>query len=65
MISVGIDVSKGKGTVCILKPYGEIVRSPFETQRCAKQPVFYPAGTKNEKTVFFLSVIVIVIEIRT
>jgi len=30
MISVGIDVSKGKSTVCILKPYGEIVSSPFE-----------------------------------
>ena len=24
MISVGIDISKGKSTVCILKPYGEI-----------------------------------------
>jgi transposase len=30
MISVGIDVSKGKSTVCILKPYGEIVSKPFE-----------------------------------
>lgn len=30
MISVGIDVSKGKSTVCIMKPYGEIVCSPFE-----------------------------------
>lgn len=30
MISVGIDVSKGKSTVCILKPYGEIVQRPFE-----------------------------------
>ena len=30
MISVGIDVSKEKSTVCILKPYGEIVSSPFE-----------------------------------
>ena len=29
MISVGIDVSKGKSTVCILKPYGEIVSKPF------------------------------------
>ena len=29
MISVGIDVSKGKSTVCILKPYGEIVSMPF------------------------------------
>ncbi len=25
MISVGIDVSKKKSTICILKPYGEIV----------------------------------------
>lgn len=32
MISVGIDVSKGKSTVCILKPYGEIVSSPFEVE---------------------------------
>ena len=30
MISVGIDVSKGKSTVCILKPYGEVVASPHE-----------------------------------
>lgn len=30
MISVGIDVSKEKSTVCILKPYGEIISSPFE-----------------------------------
>lgn len=32
MISVGVDVSKGKSTVCILKPYGEIVCSPFEVK---------------------------------
>ena len=25
MISVGVDVSKEKSTVCALKPYGEIV----------------------------------------
>lgn len=30
MISVGIDVSKEKSTVCILKPYGEVVSSPYE-----------------------------------
>ncbi len=29
MISVGIDVAKGKSTVCIQKPYGEIVSKPF------------------------------------
>ncbi len=32
MISVGIDVSKGKSTVCILKPYGEVISSPFEVR---------------------------------
>ena len=30
MISVGIDVSKGQSTVCILKPYGELISSPFK-----------------------------------
>ena len=30
MISVGIDVSKGKSTVCILKPRGEVIKPPFE-----------------------------------
>ena len=25
MISVGIDVSKGKSTVCAIKPYGEVL----------------------------------------
>ena len=30
MVSVGIDVSKDKSTVCILKPYGEVVLSPYE-----------------------------------
>jgi len=30
MISVGIDVSKGKRTVCIMKPGGEVLKAPFE-----------------------------------
>ena len=36
MISVGIDVSKEKSTICILKPYEEIVSKPFEMKeyRC-------------------------------
>ncbi len=29
MVSVGIDVSKGKSTACAMKPYGEIVAIPF------------------------------------
>lgn len=36
MISVGIDVSKEKSTVCVLKPYGKIVCSPFEIQHVEK-----------------------------
>jgi len=30
MNAVGIDVSKGKSMVAILRPFGEIVSSPFE-----------------------------------
>lgn len=30
MISVEVDVSQGKSTVCILKPYGEILKSPYD-----------------------------------
>ena len=30
MNAVGIDVSKGKSMVAILRPYGEIISSPFE-----------------------------------
>lgn len=30
MISVGIDVSKGHSTVCIIKPGGEVLKQPFE-----------------------------------
>lgn len=36
MISVGIDVAKGKSTVCILKPYGEIVSKPFDIAHTEK-----------------------------
>ena len=32
MTSVGIDVSKGKSTVCFLRPYGEVIASPYEVQ---------------------------------
>ena len=32
MISVGIDVSKEKSTVCVLKPYGEVVMPPRDVQ---------------------------------
>src|SRR5574344_600036 len=32
MISIGIDISKEKSTVSMLKPYGEVVASPYEIQ---------------------------------
>lgn len=32
MISVGIDVSKGKSTVCFLEPYGKLLKKPFEVE---------------------------------
>lgn len=32
MISVGVDVSKEKSTVCALKPYGEIIIKPWDVQ---------------------------------
>ncbi len=36
MISIGIDISKGKSMICILKPYGEVVRKPFEISHTEK-----------------------------
>ena len=36
MLSIGIDVSKGKSTVCGMKPGGEIVYTPFEVQHTRK-----------------------------
>ena len=30
MISVGVDAAKEKSTVCVMKPFGEVVRTPFD-----------------------------------
>ena len=37
MNSVGIDVSKGKSTVAILRPFGEVVASPFEVRHTGSE----------------------------
>lgn len=37
MIGVGIDVSKGKSTVCIMKPGGEVLQPPFEINHTADE----------------------------
>lgn len=35
--AVGIDVSKGKSAVAVLRPAGEIVRKPFEVKHTPKE----------------------------
>ena len=32
MNSVGIDISKGRGTVAVMRPFGEVVISSFEVR---------------------------------
>ena len=32
MNSVGIDISKGRSTVAVMRPFGEVVISPFEVR---------------------------------
>ena len=36
MVSVGVDVSKGKSMVCFMRPYGEVLISPYNVQHCEK-----------------------------
>lgn len=36
MICIGIDVSKGKSTICIMKSYGEIISKPYEIAHIEK-----------------------------
>ena len=37
MNAVGIDVSKGKSMICIMRPFGEIVTSPYEVAHTASE----------------------------
>ena len=32
MNSVGIDISKGRSTVAVMRPFGEVIISPFEVR---------------------------------
>ena len=43
MNAVGIDISKGKCMVAILRPFGEVVASPFEIQHTRKMLLKSPA----------------------
>jgi len=37
MNTIGIDVSKGKSTVAILRPLGEVVRKPFDVMHTSNE----------------------------
>ena len=37
MNCVGIDVSKGKSTIAVMRPFGEVVVSPFEVCHSVKE----------------------------
>jgi transposase len=37
MNAIGIDVSKGKSTVAVLRPFGEIVRKPFDVKHTSRE----------------------------
>ena len=37
MNAVGIDVSKGKSMVSVLRPFGEVVAKPFEVRHSASE----------------------------
>ena len=37
MNSVGIDISKGRSTVAVMRPFGEVVISPFEVRHTASE----------------------------
>ena len=43
MNAVGIDVSKGKSMVAILRPFGEIVSTPFEVKHTSAYSLSYRA----------------------
>ena len=47
MISVGIDVSKGKSMVCIMKPGGEVLKTPFEMQHTMDEVLSLAALIKS------------------
>ncbi|MPM08023.1 hypothetical protein SDC9_54335 [bioreactor metagenome] len=37
MNAVGIDVSKGKSMIAVIRPFGDVVRSPFEIRHTGSE----------------------------
>ena len=56
MLSIGIDVSKGKSTVCGMKPGGEIVYAPFEVQHHGHQvnSAHHKTASEGSEAVFYV-----------
>ena len=52
MNAVGIDVSKGKSMVAILRPYGEIVSTPFEVKH-KPYYVYMTAGANKFLRIYY------------
>ena len=54
MNAVGIDVSKGKSMVCVMRPFGEVVLEPFEVLHTAQTRVVLEATGNYHKPVTFV-----------
>ena len=50
MNAVGIDVSKGKSMVAIMRPVGEIVSAPFEIKHTASGINYIPFDKTKENS---------------
>lgn len=37
MNSVGIDISKGRSTIAVMRPFGEVIISPFEVRHTGSE----------------------------
>lgn len=58
MKSIGMDVSKGKSTVCILTPYWEVIKKPFSvthTKESLNELVYFINTLDGEKRIFMES----------
>ena len=55
MNAVGIDVSKGKSMVCVMRPFGEVVLKPFEVLHTAQNlhDLVKPPGITTNRLLSF------------
>ena len=60
MNSVGIDISKGRSTVAVMRPFGEVVISPFEVRHTDSEPVSYTHLDVYKRQVFISATVTVV-----